>query len=91
MAKYQRVVCAAIKHRTGLVVAGARHWDGVMCKMVDIAIPNRQEGNSSNWEEGFLNDQGEFLTRNEALTVAKNSGQVSSSLNTDKLYSADLY
>lgn len=84
----QWVVCEAIRHESGLIICGARHRDPVMRAQA--------EASGLNWkgcEQGFINQFAEFLTREEALEVAKASGQP---LNLDycsgnKLFSEGLY
>lgn len=90
--KNQRViVCAANRNKAGLIVAGARHWDSVMRGVVlkDGARP-------SEWfeaEQGFIDQAGVFLTREEAWKVAESAGQIKYAPDHSKgiLYSEDLY
>ena len=66
----QFVVCAAIKY-DDLIIPSARHHDKVMNKVI-LAIGNLNHRDS---EQGFINQFGEFLTREEAMIVAKEAGQ----------------
>ncbi len=46
------------------------------------------------WEQGFLTNKGRFVGREEAMKIAKEQNQVirlSGSLNSDILFSEDLY
>lgn len=88
----RRVVCAANRHRmTGLVVAGARHMDKVMRAQMQAAYPRiRWKGHS---ESGFIDQFGDFMTREEAWEVASARGQIIRRCGGDgeDLYSENLY
>lgn len=66
----QIVVCAANKFPSGLILCGARHWDKLMRKQADYA---GVKGGSE--EQGFIDQFGEFLTREEAMAIVKDNGQ----------------
>jgi hypothetical protein len=83
------VVCAANKNRhTGQIVTGARHFDAVMRGMIGIS---RNDWTDS--EQGFIDQFGVFMTREEAYEVAEAQGQVKYSIGyaTRTLYSEHLY
>lgn len=71
----RKVVCAALRHReTKAVVTGARHFDKVMLRTIAML----KEGYGEDWsraEQGFIDTLGNFLTREEAMSIAKNAGQ----------------
>ena len=82
------VVCAACRMGKHIVL-GARHFDAPM---------RQQMSNTScNWklaEQGFINQFGEFLTREEAVKVVHESGQQTRTEKAkigDALFSEDLY
>jgi len=85
----QVVVCAACR-RGDLIIAGARHFDKVMRSQLNhISVKPHGE-----WEEGFIDQFGDFLTRVEAMKVALAAGQkIDFKRNGDKekLYSEGLY
>lgn len=85
----RRVVCAACRDADGLIVAGARHFDGVMHAQI-AAMRKRQSFRGA--EQGFIDQFGLFLTREEAFEVAERQGQL---LNPPTipgtLFSEDLY
>ncbi len=65
------VVCAACRHNN-LIIAGARHFDSVMRSQmkaagIDTAI---------HWEQGFIDQFGNFLTRVQAKKMAEDRGQI---------------
>lgn len=70
----QRVVCAANRNlRTGHIVCGARHFDGLMIATIE-ALGARLDWRDS--EQGFVDQFGAFLTREEARVIAEREGQV---------------
>lgn len=94
------IICAAVKiehsSATGvkqldLIVGGYRHGNCLeVVKNLDLNIDKV--------EQGFMNHNGEFLNRKEALTHARECGQLSETHryyqedhNIDELYSEDLY
>lgn len=81
----QVIVCAACKWND-VIICGARHWDSVMRKQFSY-ISMIEETTAPNWIQGFIDQFGEFLTREEAASVAF----VSKQANTNCLYSEDLY
>lgn len=91
----QRVVCAACKHpKYPFIVAGPRHWDDVMLRQWRIFVEVfPTSGGTGRWEQGFIDQFGDFLTREEAMQVAKAAGQVNIERNGSKieLYSEGLY
>lgn len=87
----QRVVCAAVKHpQTGAVIAGPRHFDGVMRATI---------GDDREWydgEQGFIDQLGNYLSRTEAWKIAESAGQIfrrcgGDTANGGTLYSENLY
>lgn len=66
----QIVVCAACK-LDGVVLCGARHWDKVMRAQA------RAMGEKTPFtgEEGFIDQFGDFLTREGAMEIVKKNGQ----------------
>lgn len=64
----QVVVCAACTYE-GLILCGARHWDSVMRAQYKALQP-RLETCTGLWEQGFIDQFGDFLTREEAMRIA---------------------
>ena len=85
-----RVVCAAMRHApTGLIVAGSRHFDKVIRAQIFAlqgfdkkdAAEGKWDGMSSDidWkmvDQGFIDNFGDFLTREEAWYLADFNGQI---------------
>ncbi len=85
----RRVVCAAC--RVGNVIAaGARHFDTVMHKQFEaMNMPGSERGMA---EQGFIDQFGLFLTREEAFVLATEKGQIKGEPNVPGvLFSEDLY
>jgi hypothetical protein len=84
----QIVVCAANKF-DDVILCGARHWDKVMCAQANaMGIKGGTE------EQGFIDQFGDFLTREEAMEIVKKNGQrfdIESNGCTVELYSEGLY
>ena len=77
----RRVVCAALR-RGSVIVCGPRHWDS-LCR-----------GHSKDgWEQGFVDQRGVFMTREEAWQVAFDAGQIIRRVGGDgkRLFSENLY
>ena len=84
------IVCAAIRNKDGRIICGARHYDGIMHRQV--------LSSSDNWkinkiEQGFIDQKGVFLTREDAFLVAKEANQIIRDCGDDngKLFSENLY
>lgn len=84
-----RVVCAANRYReTGRIICGARHWDKIMRSLK--LDSEKWDG----WDQGFINQFGEFLTRKEAWDIGEKQGQIIHICyegQKDILYSENLY
>lgn len=86
------VVCAAIKHQcTYDLIVGPRHFDATMACWI--------ERSGMDWhraEQGFIDQHGEFLSRQEAWKVADAAGQIRRRVGSDGpdgkgLFSENLY
>lgn len=71
------VVCAACRHEgTGLIIPGPRHFDETMRKLIEaIWHPSLTGKWPHDFEQGFIDQRGQFLTREEAMDIAKAAGQ----------------
>jgi len=81
----QVVVCAAIKVGE-IVFCGARHCDRVMREQAHAAGTTLKSPH-----QGFIDQFGDFLTRERALEIAKANGQVDKTYSARELFSEDLY
>ena len=87
----RRVVCAANRYGDDLLLLGARHWDKQMHAMADKIGFKRADYERE--EQGFIDQYGVFMTRQEAWAVAKAAGQIIRRCGGDEgcLYSENLY
>lgn len=83
----RRVVCAANRcYSNNETVLGARHFDKWM--------HGKMDGSKHQiWEQGFVDNKGNFLTREEAYVVAKAANQIIRRCGGDegRLFSENLY
>ncbi len=81
------IVCAAIRAEDGQTLCGARHFDTIMRTFV--------KENRHKWigaEQGFIDNNQQFLTREEAWVVAEKANQIIRITGQrGTLYSEDLY
>lgn len=91
----RRVVCAA--NRLGrIIVLGARHFDWMMHEQIALLeqVDETLDSNvAHHWEQGFIDQKGEFMTRQEAWIVAEAAGQIIRRVGGDgeKLFSENIY
>lgn len=97
------VVCAANKFTIvgrDIIIPSARHWDRIMCDIADLIGMDKisRENNQKIREsqvQGFIDQFGDFLTREEALRIASHAKQLNRYCHKhpsyDELYSEDLY
>lgn len=86
----RRVVCAAVLYADGTMLVGPRHFDAVMMAQYHRAKIKAAEEKSA---QGFVDQWGEFLTREEAHQVASEQGQIRHRCGGDEgcLFSENLY
>lgn len=89
----RRVVMAANKYSNGLVLVGIRHWDKLMHTQAMFYDENNLLPRDGDPEQGFIDNKGNFLTREEAYVIAKKSKQIIRRVGGDdnRLYSENLY
>lgn len=98
-----RIVCAANRNSRGDIVLGIRHFDRFMldniqryraaCTLVDSLDKHVA---CDFYEQGFVDQQGNFLTRTEAWKIAKANNQIirrvgGDSIDGGTLFSENLY
>ena len=87
------VVCAAVRHlSTNEIIISPRHFDTIFHNTLNLVHPDYQEG-WKNAEQGFIDNFGNFLTRQEAWIIAKKANQIKYRCGGDgiKLFSENLY
>jgi hypothetical protein len=83
------IVCAAVRNQKGIIVPGPRHFDETMVKVLDCL----EDGcDAEKWQQGFIDQHGQFYSREEAWDLAEANQQIVRELPvTGKLYSEHLY
>ena len=74
----RRIICAANNYG-GYIVTGARHFCPIMCMQIDSVghdLLLEFAGGYDNVEQGFIDQYGLFMDREEAYQVAKAAGQI---------------
>lgn len=88
-----RIVCAANRHKDGRIVIGPRHFDSTMIRAL-MAQPDWDTDGWKGSEQGFIDQHGDFFTREQAWEIAKPLGQCVRSIgmpDNGVLYSEHLY
>lgn len=90
----KKVVCAAIKNEHGRIITGARHFDGIMHTQLNFSKDDWS--NHEKIVQGFIDQRGNFLTRQEAWKMAVEADQIIRRVGGDSrdggtLYSENLY
>lgn len=86
------VVCAAIRNDLGHIICSPRHYDSICRFQINCSFqPNRWHTGSV--EQGFVDQFGNWLTRAEALEIARANDQIKRRCGGDDiaLYSENLY
>lgn len=90
----RRIVCAAIQLPDLVTpIIGPRHYDDTMHDTIMLEPPELIEAWRHEAEQGFIDQHGVFLTREEAWVVAEAAGQIIRRVGGDgqRLYSENLY
>ncbi len=93
MSDQRRVVCAAEQNRDGDVICSPRHRDPVFHKLMTMLSETERHKWERDTVQGFVDQWGRFMTREEALDVAKSKQQIIRRCGGDslRLYSENLY
>ena len=93
-----RIVCAANKHKQdeNLLLIGARHWDNRMHAQWKVLqqITSYCKLDAFDFIQGFIDNMGDFHTREEAFKIATKANQIiekTGGKNSIQLFSEDLY
>ncbi len=101
MTKQEYILCAAIKRKTPIDVKSKNYKTNTLedDDIYSIEIGRRHNDIFARFgksqldviEQGFYTSWGRFVSREEALKIAKEAGQVSEDINDSRLFSEDLY
>lgn len=93
----QRVVCAAIRAEDGSILLGVRHYSADMRRQIEQRRDGKKFEHRHDQDQGFVDQRGAYLSREEAYRVAARAGQIvrphacGEGLDGPKLYSEGLY
>lgn len=93
----RRVVCAAVRGAGGGIILGIRHYSRDMHEQIKSRIDGYRFHTRGDEDQGFVDQHGVFMSREEAYQVALAAGQLrypeacGQGLNGPKLYSEGLY
>ena len=93
----RRVVCAAIRASDGSVLIGLRHYSPDMREQISNRNDGQKFAHRMDEDQGFVDQWGVFMSREEAYIVAEKAGQIiyrdacGTGLTGPKLYSEGLY
>ena len=101
MTKQEYILCAAIKRKTPIDVKIKNYKTNTLKDddIYSIEIGRRHNDILARFgksqldviKQGFYTSWGRFVSREEALQIAKESGQVSKDIDDSRLFSEDLY
>lgn len=97
MSGVRRVVCAAIRAADGSLLLGIRHYSKDMHEQIRARTDGSKFKHRLDEDQGFVDQRGIFMSREEAFNVASRAGQVINpgscgiGLTGPKLYSEGLY
>ncbi len=89
-----RIVCAAIRGADGRIVTSARHYDKNMLNQIEMMKDPDNFYHRSGDDQGFIDQFGNYLTRQEAYVIAYRNEQIRREVNTSQentLFSEHLY
>ena len=101
MTKQEYILCAAIKRKTPIDVKIKNYKTNTLKDddIYSIEIGRRHNDILARFgksqldviKQGFYTSWGRFVSREEALQIAKEAGQVSENIDDSRLFSEDLY
>lgn len=76
MSAQRRVVCAAVRAHDGEVLIGIRHYSEDMHKQIRMRTDGGKFMRRLDEDQGFVDQHGVFMSRQEAFEVAQATGQL---------------
>ena len=88
----KRIVCAALR-KDGDIIIGPRHFDATMRRQIEDYSEDYCIGYWKSAEQGFIDQFGNFHSREDALIIAIAAGQILRRCGGDtrELFSENLY
>jgi predicted methyltransferase len=96
-----RIYCAAIWYKDlpdgkycptnigkGVVIEGHRHPDIIRTV---LNLTGKRQAECGEYVQGFVTTEDQFVTRQEAMKIARAANQIISDTNLSELYSEDIY
>lgn len=89
----RRVVCAAIRAADGELLLGIRHYSPDMHRQISMRVDGAKFLNRHDPDQGFVDQWGRYMTREEAFVAASKAGQIvrPQACRDGTLYSEGLY
>ncbi len=93
----RRVVCAAVRAADGELILGIRHYSPDMHRQIAQRTDGAKFMGRHYEDQGFVDQWGQWMTREEAYQVAKDTDRLTfpeacaTGLDGDRLYSEGLY
>jgi hypothetical protein len=72
----RRVVCAAIRAADGELLIGIRHYSSDMRRQIEQRVDGDKFKHRHDGDQGFVDQWGRWMSRQEALAVAETNGQI---------------
>lgn len=72
----ERIVCAANRLKDGTILLGVRHWDTLMVETYKRLKVVETDLDRAGAEQGFMTNKRRFVTRKEAMVIAKEQNQI---------------
>lgn len=94
---HRRVICAAVRAGDGEILIGLRHYSSDMIAQINKRADGEKFTHKHYDDQGFVDQHGVYMTREEAYEVASQAGQLLQPYVDDKpvrkpkLFSEDLY
>ena len=90
----RRIVCAALRADDGELLIGIRHYSPDMLRQMKQRLDGAKWKHRGDDDQGFVDQWGQWLSRQEAHALASANGQLiyqDNGPNDQKLYSEGLY
>jgi hypothetical protein len=76
MSSDRKIVCAALRNSSGVVLLGIRHYSTDMYEQMRLRLDGDSFFHRSGEDQGFVDQYGKYHTRAEAYIVANSAGQI---------------